>query len=78
MVPSEVHFVFNSLSIPHKVQTLTNRLWLEGRWEQKGELGKGLNILIPIFFCLFFPPVKSSFSLPPPVVARNWSDCFVL
>lgn len=57
-------FVFNSLNILHKVQTLTNSLWLEGRWEQKGELGKELNILIHIFF-LFFPLVKSSFSLPP-------------
>lgn len=37
-------FVFNSLNILHKVQTLTNSLWLEGRWEQKGELGKELNI----------------------------------
>lgn len=67
-------FVFNSLNILHKVQTLTNCLWLEGRWEQKGELGKGLNILIPIFFSS-----SKVFLLSPsfPLVARSWSDCCV-
>lgn len=43
------------------MQTLTKLLWLEGKWEEKGELGKGPN------FCECFPaPVKSSsFSLLP-------------
>lgn len=34
--------VFNSLNILQKVQTPTHCLWLEGKWGQEGELGKGL------------------------------------
>lgn len=70
-------FVFNSLNILHKVQTLTNSLWLEGRWEQKGELGKKLNILIHIFFSVFSSSKVFLLSPSSPVVARSWSDCCV-
>lgn len=50
---------YNSLCIgQEKVQTLTKLRWLEGRWEEEGELGKGPN------FCGRFSPSCEVFLFP--------------